>query len=255
MRDFRDISLFKKLMFIILSVLILAGMVIVLADIDFNVSEDVARWLNNEMISYVVLCLSLLMSLIFLRLNKKSILLTISLIAIIVGASFNVFVPFEGNANNEAILYCLCAFQGAILIYTVWLDRGTGLKILDLAIRVALSLIAFFLLPEYLPDYFDITNTIFVIYLINSLVSLFTLAFHFKTNYLLWCGLLLVLAGTIFYMFMYGGLELFGIASGGFASFLNSFDIAFLCTGLGVYLIATSATFSSNMLTKPSQNM
>lgn len=254
MRDFRDISLFKKIMFIIFSVLILAGIAIVLADINFDVSEEVGKWLNNDMISYVVFCLALLMSLIFFRFNKKSILLTLALIAFFVGASFNTFEPFDGNKNNEAILYCLCAFQAIILIYTVWLNRGTGLKILDLAIRVALSLLAYFLLPEYLPEYFDITNTIFVIYLINGLISLFTLAFRFKTNYFLWCGLFLVLAGSIFYMFMFGGLGLFGI-NGGFADFLNSFDIAFLCTALGIYLISTSATFASDMLTKPSQNM
>ena len=254
MRDFRDISLFKKIMFGIFSVLIIAGMVIVLADIKFEVTDEVAKWLNIDTIAYAVFCLALLMSLIFLRPNKKSILLTLSLVAIIVGASFNLFKPFEGAKNNDAVLYCLCAFQGIILIYTIWLDKGIGLKVLDLAVRVGLSLLAYFLLPEYLPEYFNLQNTIFVIYLINALVSLFTLLFHFRFNYLLWSGLFLVLAGTIFYMFMFGGLTLFGI-NGAFADFLNSFDIAFLTTALGLYFISTSATFSSNMLTKPDQNM
>ena len=254
MRDFRDISLFKKIIFCIFAVLVLAGMILVLADIQFDVSDEVAKWLNLDMIAYATFCLALLMSLIFLRFNKKSILLTLALVAFVVGASFKQFTPFEQN-NNEAILYCLCAFQALIAIFTIWLDRGTGLKILDIAIRVALSLLAYFLLPDYLPEYFNITNTIFVIYLINGLISIITLLFHFRTNYLLWCGLVLVLAGTIFYMFMYGGLALFGIAGGGFADFLNSFDIAYLCTILGCFLIATSATFSSNMLTKPDQNI
>ena len=255
MRDFRDISLFKKIMFLIFSVLVLAGIIIVVADVKFDVSDEVSKWLNLDMIGYVTVCLSLLMSLIFVRLNKKSILLTLSLIAIVIGYSFYMFTPFEGAKNNEAILYCLCAFQGVILIYTISLDRGTGLKVLDIAIRVALSLLAFFLLPEYLPEYFNTTNTIFTIYLINSLVSLFTLLFYFKKNYLLWCGLFLILAGSIFYMFMFGGLELFNLSASSLADFLNSFDIAFLLTSLGCFLVSTSATFSSNMLTKPDQNM
>ena len=245
MKDLRDISLFKKIMFLIFSIIIIAGIVIVVADIKLDVGEA-SSWFNLETISFAVICLCLLMSLIFLRFNKKSILLTISLIAYVVAGYFFTFPPFEEVTKNyDAILYCLCAFQGVILIYTVWLDKGTGLKILDIAIRVALSLLAYFLLPEYLPEYFDLNNTIFAIYMINALISIVCLFCHFRTNFLTCCGLILCLAGSIFYAFMFGGLELFGI-TGGFANFVNSFNMAFLLTAVGLYLISTDATFSSN---------
>ena len=248
MKDIRDISLFKRIMFLIFSIIIIAGIVIVVADIKFDVGEA-SSWFNLKTIGFAVICLCLLMSLIFLRLNKKSILLTISLIAYVIAGYFYTFPPFEEAVrNNDAILYCLCAFQAVILIYTISLDKNLGLKIFDIALRVALSLLAYFLLPQYLPDYFSsLQNTIFVIYMINALISFVSLFFQFKRNFLTCTGLLLCLAGSIFYAFQFGALALFGI-NGGFADFVNSFDMGFLLTAVGLYLISTDATFASNFV-------
>ncbi len=255
MKDFRDISLLKKILVIFATILTLAGVVIILANIVDMVEGDQIPWFNETNVVFITFATPLLLSFIFLRFNKKSLLVTFSLVALVLGYAFYYYIPIRETLIATVTLYCLCAFQVFILIYCVWLTKGVGFKILDLAIRVGLSLLAFFLLPEYLPDYFSsVENVIFTIYLINSLISLIVLLIHFRENYILWCGLLLIFAGTIFYMFMFGGLELFNINTSGFANFINSFDIAFLCTSIGIYLLSLSATFSSNVMSKPGQN-
>ena len=242
MKDIRDVSLIKRVSFIIFTILIVACGVFVVGKFDFSESVD---WLHLEVLPFVTFCLCLLMSLLYLRFNKKSVITTLALIVFCVGAYFYTFQDMTDTNTQYTVLYILCGFQLCFAIYGLFLDKGLGFKVLDIGIRVGLSLLAYFLLPQYLPDYFSTINTIFAIYLINSLFTIVVLCFYFKTNYLTICGLILLLVGVVFYAFIYGAIDLFNI-TGGFVDFLNSYDIAFLFTALGVYFIATDAVFSSN---------
>ncbi len=244
----KQISKTRLAFFIIFSILILACAVFSLILPELAINTSAWAWLSESLIKMVAIGLVFLMSLCLLKINKKSIFLTISLIAYCVAAYFLFSLSDAENLDQitlaqDIMLYSMLAHQLVLAVYSVVISKGAGLKVLNIAVRVGLSLIAYFVLTEYLPEYFDLRNSLFIIYLINSLVTLISFSCCFKKYFLMIFGVLLSIVGAVFYAFSFGWLTLFNI-TGNFAEFVTSFDFGFLLSIIGIYLIGCEAVFS-----------
>lgn len=242
----RQISKVRLTFFLIFTALILAS--VILVAISPDISIDGADRFSANIFKVVAVGLVFLMSLCLLKINKKSIFITISLIAYCVAVYFlfsldNTKSPDDIALAKDIMLYALLAYALVLAIYTIILAKGVGLKVLNIAVRIALSVIAYFVLTEYLPEYFDLKNSLFIIYLVNSIITVLFLCFHFKTHYLIIIGLLLATIGSVFYAFSFGWITLFNI-TGDFVKFINSFDYGFILTIIGIYLTGCEAVFS-----------
>lgn len=240
----RVVSKVRLTFFVIFSILIIGSIIVVAVEPDINITG--AEWFNINLFRAIAIGLTFLMSLCLLKINKKSIFITISLIAYCVACYFFISLS-SGDSDAETALdvmfYSLLAHQLILAIYSVSLAKGAGLKVLEIAVRVALSLTAYFVLTETLPQYFDFKNALFMVYLVNALISIVSLSCHIKTHYLSVIGILLAAAGAIFYAFNFGWLTTFNI-TGDFVDFLATFDIGFVLSALGIYLTACDAVFS-----------
>ena len=242
----RQISKVRMTFFIIFTILILASVVFVAISPDLSI--DGAKWFRPNIFKIVAVGLVFLMCLCLLKINKKSIFITISLIAYCVAVYFlfsidNAKTLDDITLAKDIMLYALLAHTLILALYTIVLAKGAGLKVLNIAVRTALSVIAYFVLTEYLPLYFDLKNTLFAIYLINSLITILFLCFNFKTHYLMIIGLFLATVGSVFYAFSFGWITLFNM-SGNFVKFINSFDFGFILSTIGIYLTGCEAVFS-----------
>ena len=249
--DYRDISLSKKIFFSLFTILIVAGIVLSVISVKLNLGDAFA-WLKNiGSFPFITISLIFIMSLVFVRLNKKSIIYMLSMLcvmAIFVLSSLSfVNENIEASLLQDLCLYLLCASQAVLIIYTVWMDKGAGLKCLELGIRVALSLALYFLLTELVPEHFDFRRAVYMIYALNSIITMVVLCFHFKTNYLSIIGVLLMLAGTVFIFLITTSLftlptifvDIFVVYQGSFALF-----------AFGAYLVATDGVFANNMIAR-----
>lgn len=249
--DYRNVSLSKKIFFSLFTILIVAGIVLSVISVELDLGDAFA-WLNNlGGFPFITIALIFIMSLVFVRFNKKSIIYMLSMLcvmAIFVLSSLSfVNENIEPSLLQDLCLYLLCASQVVLIVYTVWLDKGAGLKCLELGIRVALSLALYFLLTELVPEHFDFKNAIFAIYALNSIITMIVLCFHFKINFLSVIGVLLMLAGTIFIFLITTSLvtlptifvDIFVIYQGSFAFF-----------AFGAYLVATDGVFANNMIAR-----
>ncbi len=239
----RQISKVRLTFFLIFTVLILASVILVAISPEINI--DGADWFSADIFKIVAVGLVFLMSLCLLKINKKSIFITISLTAYCVAIYFlysleNTTLPSDITLAKDIMLYSLLASALVLAIYTLLLSKGAGLKVLNIAIRVALSLIAYFVLTEYLPEFFDLKSALFAIYLINSLITILFLCSKFKTHYLMIFGILLSTIGAVLYAFSFGWFNL----TGDFINFINSFDYSFILVIIGIYLTGCEAVFS-----------
>lgn len=243
----KQISKTRLTFFIIFSILIVAC--VILAFITPSIDVVDVEWFNESLFQMASVGLVFLMSLCLLKINKKSLFVTISLIAYCVVAYFLFSLANFSNTADEIdlarkiMLYSMLAQQLIIAIYTILLSKGAGLKVLNIAARVALSLVAYFVLTETLPEYFDLENSLFAIYLVNALITFVVLCFSMKKHFLMAIGTLIATAGAVFYAFSFGWVALFGI-TGEFVKFISSFNIAYLLSIIGIYLLGCDAVFS-----------
>ena len=188
-------------------------------------------------LSYASIGASFLLSLIFVRKSPKKILITLALGINVVADYFLVLMPSEQNR-----LIGVCIFLGvqfAYFLYTMFLVKGIGLKIVWIAIRVALCLLAGFLVPLWLK--LDTLEMISLIYIVNSFVTLATIAFHLRFEWLTFVGYFLFFACDIFVGLTYGA-GLLGI-TGTFLNILLNYDIAFFLYVPGIFIIALSSVW------------
>ena len=145
-------------------------------------------------LSFSCVAACFLFSLMFIRLTAKKILFTIALELNAVADIFLVMLP---NEKNMLIGVCLMAgVQAIYFVYTLFLFKGNGMRAISLALRVALCLLAYFLLPKY----FALTTIqlIYAMIVINSFITLLTFLFFLKTQWLTFLGFLLFFAYNFF---------------------------------------------------------
>ena len=125
------------------------------------------------------------------------------------------------------------------MIYTLLLNKSIGARVVNIAVRVALVLCVWFILPTYVE--LDTYQLMSLIYLSNFLVSLGVFLVHIKTQWLLFLGFLLVFVSALISFFVNGGIALFGLSG---LNFLLDFDYAFLFYIPGLFLIASASAWA-----------
>ncbi len=193
--------------------------------------------LKDSYFSYACVCGCFVFSLLFLR-SAKQFWVTLALAATVVADYFLILFPSE---QNRLIGTCVfCGVQLVYAIYTLLLCKSIGVKVINIAIRVALCLVAYFVVPLYFE--IGLLETIALMYIINFAVSLLFMLFHIKTEWLMLLGYLLFFACDIFVGLTNGGGQILGI-SYDFLYFISSHDIAFYCYIPGLFLIALSSVW------------
>lgn len=194
-------------------------------------------------LSYGCVCACFLFALLFLKWTKRSVLFTLALATNVVADYFLILMPSE---ENKLIgLYFFCGVQFFYFIYTLMLAKGNGTRVVNIALRVALCLIAYFVLKQYYT--LSILEIVAIVYIINFFVNLLVLLLHLKTEWLPFLGLLLFFTCDVFVGLTNGGVELFQI-TGAFVEFIYKYDIAFYTYIPGLFLIASSAVWQKNKL-------
>lgn len=195
--------------------------------------------LKIQHLDFICVGLCFLFALLFVRLDLKKILIALMLALCVAADYFLIYDPKE-----EYRLIGLCILSGAqavLLVYTLALNKGNGRRVINIASRVAICLVAYFVLPEYFT--LDLLQIIYMMNLLNFFVSLIVVLINIKKEWLLFLGLLLLILCDVVVGLKNGGLDLFGI-TGPFADFLNSYELEFYLFIPGLFLTAHSSAFS-----------
>lgn len=176
---------------------------------------------------------------LFIGKSLKKLFICMALATNVVADYFLVLMP--SNQNQLIGLCVFCGVQFFYFLYTLTLARGNGSRVISIALRVALCLLAYFLLPKYFV--LSTLEMISVMYILNSFVTLLVLLIHLKTEWLTFLGFLLFFICDVFVGLTNGGVEVLGI-TGAFVEFIFKYDIAFYTYIPGIFLIATSSVWS-----------
>lgn len=185
-------------------------------------------------------CACFLFSLIFIRKDSKKLLITLALAINVVADSFLTFMPFE---KYELIAICVfCGMQFVYFVYTLFLNKGTGTRIVNIAVRVALCLTAYFVLRIYVP--LTTLDIIYIMYILNSFITLLVFLVHLKTDWLTFIGFLFFFIYDVFSWLLTGGIALFGL-TGSFVDFLNQYAwVLVYCNYIGMFIISASSVWA-----------
>ena len=190
---------------------------------------------------------SFVLALLFVRISKKKILISVALLFSALADFFVLVAPsldFMELEKLQLLGLCLyCGVQLCLLLYTLTLSKSIGLNITNIAFRVLLCLLAWFLIPKYLT--LTRLQMIAVMYFLNACVTLLSLLFYFKKNPILFFGVLLLLAASVFVGLTHGAAEIFHI-TGKFMEIITKYNIAFFCYIPAVYLIALSSVWEKD---------
>ena len=150
--------------------------------------------IEHNILSFSCIGACFLFSLLFLQLSPKKIVFSTALAVNVVADAFLTLLP---SARNNLIGVCvLCAVQVIYFVYTLFLLKGNGLRVISLAVRVGICLLAYFLLPKY----FALT-TIQILYAIiatNSFLTLLAVLFKFDKEWDVFFAFLLLFAFDFF---------------------------------------------------------
>ena len=224
---------FKIIMSIIFSIAILGAYVYVIWKGEIDPT--------HPYLYYGTTCASFLLSLIFLTKCNKKILITIALCLNVAADYFLVFNPTIANAQIIG-LSIFCGVQFVYLIYSLTLNKGNGVRVLNVAVRVALCLGAYLILPMYFT--LGWLEMIAVFYIINFLTNLIFFAIHIKTEWLLFVGYFLFLLCDLSIGMVNGGIDALGLAGTEFAEILLTYNFAFYFYVPGTLLISLSSVFA-----------
>lgn len=193
---------------------------------------------EGHYLTFACIGASFLLSLIFISLKSKKWLITLAL-ALNVAADY--FLVLKLDERNKLIgLSIFCAIQFVYALYTLCLNGSIATKVINLALRVGLCLVVYFILPVYFT--MGIIELMACMYIVNFFVTLLVLLCHLKTEWLMFLGMLLFFACDIFVGLTNGAIELFNI-TGPFVEILTKYDIAFYCYIPGVLLVSLSSVF------------
>ena len=158
---------------------------------------------NHPWLTYGCIALCFLLALIFVGRSLKRMFLVLGLACHVAAAYFLIFDPLM--ANSQLIGVCiLCGAQLCFLLYTLYLSEGIGARVVNLATRVALCLVACLILPKYIVGLTTV-DIIFLAYLINAVVTLIWVGIHIKTEWLTFVAMLILVFALV-----WGGLGLYG---------------------------------------------
>lgn len=231
------ISAFKIIMSIMFAILVFgAYFYFIFGNFPLKISKFEVE---PQYLSFACICICFLFSLMFIRKSPKKILITLALAANVAADYFLVLFPLPENKLTGVCIFC--GVQFFYLIYTLVLNRGRGTRIVNIATRVALCLLIYFILPNYIV--LSTLELVSLMYIANFFVSLLVFLLHIKTEKLLFLGFLLFFACDIFVGLTNGGASFIPM-NAAFLNFIFSYDIAFYCYIPGVFFVALSSMWA-----------
>ena len=230
----KKVSVFKVILTVLFAAAIFAGYFYVI----FGKFTPEMK-IQPEHIRYALVGACFVFSLLFTRLSAKKIFITVAL-AINVAADY--FLILAPSDENKLVGLCVfCGVQFMYFLYTLYLNKSIGLKVINMAVRVGLCLLAYFLVPNYFTV--GTLEIVAMMYIINFAVSLVFFLFYIKSEWLLFLGFLLFFICDIFVGLTNGGIDILGI-TGAAADFLRTYDIAFYSYVPGLFFIASSSVWA-----------
>lgn len=204
-----------------------------------NIKGDIRVGDYKSILCYSCVVACFVFSLLFIGKDTKKILITIAL-ALNVAADY--FLVLTLSYKTQLIGVCIfCFIQFAYALYTIYLTKNVWLKLLNVVVRAAVTVVAYFVIQHFL--HLETVEIISLLYAINCLITVIVLLFYIKTEWILFLGLLLLLICDIFVGLQYGAVDILGI-TGWFLEVLKNYDIAFICYIPGEFLIALSAVWA-----------
>ncbi len=204
-----------------------------------NIEGDIRVGEYKNILCYACIIACFIFSLLFIKKNTKKILITIAL-ALNVVADY--FLVLTLSYKTQLIGVCIfCFIQFAYALYTIYLTKNVWLKLLNVVIRVVVTVVAYFVIQHFL--HLETVEIISLLYAINCFITVVVLLFYIKTEWLLFLGLLLLLICDIFVGLQYGAVDILGI-TGWFLNIIENYDIAFICYIPAEFLIALSSVWS-----------
>ena len=203
-----------------------------------NIKGEIA---DKPWLTYGCIALSFLLAIIFVGRSLKRLFLVLGLACHVAAAYFLIFDPFM--ANSQLIGICiLCGAQLCFLLYTLLLSEGIGARVVNIAVRVALCLVACLILPKYIVGLTTI-DIIFLAYLINAVVSLIWIGIHIVTEWLTFIAMVILVFALV-----WGGLGLYGgwfvhLGINNFMVLLN-YNIAFYLYIPALLILAISSVWA-----------
>ncbi|MDE6583030.1 MAG: hypothetical protein K2K31_00045 [Clostridia bacterium] len=240
-----------KLIVTIIFGLLTAGLVVfrVLAD----KIENIEVIYNN--IIPICIALGFVLSMIFFKFTKKKFLLTIFLLFLVALAfSLTLLKPenleytinYKVGEEEKSVVLALADVlfliaQLCLVIYTLFIFKGVGLKIVSLGARVAVSVIACFVMKNY----FDISlsQILYLVSIANLFCTILFLLFSFKHNWLLFIGVLLLTVAVCLMAFKTGQLEVFAGWENEIVEFLKTNALEEWVFVAGTFMIAVSSAW------------
>lgn len=196
--------------------------------------------IEHNILSFACVGGCFLISLLLVKFKSPKSLITTGLLLNVVADFFLLFRLDIGKLEEHRIVIGLslfCAVQFCFLLYTLVLNRSIATRVINLAIRVGLCLIAYFILPTYyvLGTY----EMIAIMYYINMFATALVLLTHIKKEYVLFVGMVVLLISHLVVGFMNGGILILGM-TGPFVEFLVKYNLAFYTYIPALLLIALS---------------
>lgn len=207
-----------------------------------DLTYEISNLTFTNILAFACVLVCFLFSLFCIEKSAKKILITLALLLTVVSDIFVVLLPGVVEDYVWISLGLLCGVQFVYLVYTLTFCKGAGRKIINVAFRVALCLLAYFILPEFVE--LDTMQMISLMCFINTFVNLIILLFNIKTEWLLLLGLLLLFAVQAVTMLSNGWLDILQITNTDFTTFLSEYDLAFYLYIPSQFVIALSSIWA-----------
>ena len=197
---------------------------------------------NHEWFGYSCILLYFAFSLLFVRLTAKKVSFTCAL-AVNCVADYFLIISYHINYRRiDQLLGVIffCIVQAVYAVYTYFIIERKSLKIAMVASRGALIVLAAILLPTLLK--LGALETLSVIYILNSLVSLIVFACRIKTEWLTFIGFLFFFICDIFVGLSNGAAPYLGMSEEAVALIsAHNYEMFFYLPG--IFLIALSSVW------------
>ena len=198
--------------------------------------------LDKRYLAFATVALPFLFALLFVGKDLKKLFITLAL-ACHVAAYY--FMAFDDNCGTPRFkwigLFILCGAQLFFLLYTFTLSKGNGARVINLAFRVGLCLLAYLILPKYV----TLTNMqiVALMYAINLFMTMLISLFHIKTEWLTFLGVFLLLICHLHVGLVNGGIEVLNL-TGKIVTFLTKRNWASYIYVPSLLLISLSSVWA-----------
>ncbi len=195
--------------------------------------------LKNNILSWSCVIGCCVLSLVLVSFKSSTYLISLGLAATAAADYFLLYNIANLTENFLIIaLGVLCGAQFFYFVYSLVLNGSIAAKVINIALRVALCLVVYFVMPEYYT--IGTVELIALMCFANLFVSFLEFLFHFKTSWLLALGMFVLLASNFITGMVYEGFLLFNL-SGKIVEFFFTYNIAFYTYVPALLLIAMSS--------------